>query len=385
MRRPRKQSGASLDSLLDTMTNVVGILVILLTVTQLGVQEAVKRISTTASVDPEELRRAEEERAALVALEALLRKQLAALDTKGLDSEKARKELGRLLPLLYGARHDVDVLEELQEDRKREVEAAIRKLVEEARKTLKEQEEKEKALIAKVNAADQQVAGLRAKLAETPEQGPLPAKVVNLPNPRSAPEGSQPLTILCREGRILLVDVDGLRDRAQRRTNHIVHPRLDRNPAKGIDGAILVEEFKKDNKIRDRYFELQMEIRGRLPYLVFKRRPGAGETTEFLKDSSSRYQQRIRRIDPKAFYLQYLVWPDSFETYLEARKIAAKRGLPAGWIAQGGTAEYTIPLGGKLRVGPPPPPPKPAPKPKPGEKPPPPRPKPKPVPKDTID
>ena len=44
MRRPKKTSGASLDSLLDTMTNVVGILIIMLIVTQLGVGQAVERI-----------------------------------------------------------------------------------------------------------------------------------------------------------------------------------------------------------------------------------------------------------------------------------------------------------------------------------------------------
>jgi len=384
MRRARKQSGASLDSLLDTMTNVVGILVILLTVTQLGVQDAVKRISSTVRVDPEELRRAEEELATLLKLEALLREQLAALDTKGLDSEKIKRELARLLPLLYHARHDIEVLQQSQEERKRQVELALQKLAEEARKTLQEQQEKEKALIAKVNAADQEVAGLRAKLADTPEQSPLPAKIVNLPNPRAAPEGSQPLTLLCREGRILWVDVETLRDRAQRRADFVVkRRRLDRDPAKGIDGKILAEEFN-DERIRDRYFELEMQIRGRVPYLVFKRLPEAGEATKLLVHPSSRYQQRIRRTDPRSFYLQYLVWPDSFETYLEARKIAAARGLPAGWIAQTTKGEYTIPLGGKLRVGPPPPPPKPAPKPKPGEKPKP-RPKPKPVPKDTVD
>ena len=55
MRRAKKQSGASLDSLLDTMTNVVGILVILLTVTQLGVSDAVRRIADSDSVKPEVL------------------------------------------------------------------------------------------------------------------------------------------------------------------------------------------------------------------------------------------------------------------------------------------------------------------------------------------
>ena len=51
--RPRRRrgdggnSGQSLDSLLDTMTNVVGILVIVLVVTLLGVRDAVKRIDAS--------------------------------------------------------------------------------------------------------------------------------------------------------------------------------------------------------------------------------------------------------------------------------------------------------------------------------------------------
>ena len=50
MRRRRDQSiQASLDSLLDTMTNVVGILVIILVLTILGVDEAVSRISEQLS------------------------------------------------------------------------------------------------------------------------------------------------------------------------------------------------------------------------------------------------------------------------------------------------------------------------------------------------
>ncbi len=385
MRRQKKQSGASLDSLLDTMTNVVGILVILLTVTQLGVQDAVKRISTAVTVDPEELRRAEQQHNELLKLEALLKQQLASLDDKGQDAEKSRKELGRALYLLQSAKHNINVLKEVQEDKRREIEAAIQKLLDEARQALEAQQKKEKELAAKVTTADAEVARLRAQLADTPETKPLAAKVVNLPNPRAAPENSQPVTYICREGRIMWVDAEGLQDRAQKRTQFIVaRRRLDRDPSKGVDGKLLAEEFNRD-PIRDRYFELQMTISGRYPRLVLKRLKNAGEDAELLVHPSSRYQQRVRRTDPRRFYLKYLVWPDSFEAYLEARKVASKRGLLAGWTTETTTAEYSIPLGGKLRVGPPPPPPKPKPKPKPGEKPPPP-PKPKPpLPVDTID
>ncbi|MEX0820081.1 MAG: hypothetical protein WD070_10835, partial [Pirellulaceae bacterium] len=52
-RKPKSQDddGGGLDSLLDTMTNVVGILVMVLIATQLGVKEAVSRISESEIVD----------------------------------------------------------------------------------------------------------------------------------------------------------------------------------------------------------------------------------------------------------------------------------------------------------------------------------------------
>ena len=63
-RRKKSSSGASLDSLLDTMTNVVGILVILLVVTQLGVSDAVKRISANApKISVEELEQVQQDAA----------------------------------------------------------------------------------------------------------------------------------------------------------------------------------------------------------------------------------------------------------------------------------------------------------------------------------
>ena len=51
MRPRRKKQTGSLDSLLDTMTNVVGILVILLVVTQLGMDDAVRRIGEATELE----------------------------------------------------------------------------------------------------------------------------------------------------------------------------------------------------------------------------------------------------------------------------------------------------------------------------------------------
>ncbi len=388
MRRSKKESGGSLDSLLDTMTNVVGILVILLTITQLGVSDAVKRIGTGGGVQPEVIDEAQEELNRLEKLWADLKARLDALI--GEESEDPEKRLRELNKAIEDLKANVAVLMETHEAKKREAELELLALKNEAEEKIKAQEEEANKLRAQILQNEDELASLRAKLADTPVQGPLPAKVINLPNPRPAPEAGRPLTFLCREGRIMFVDVEGIQELAQKRAASIIQRRrLARDPNAGIDGKILSEEFN-ENPISDRSrsFDVTMTIAGRVPKLVLKRREDAGETAEEVQRASSGYQRQIRRTASDEYYLQFLVWPDSFEVYLESREISAGRGLLAGWQAQTTSGEYTIDLGGDLRVGPPPPPPKPKPKPKPGEEPPaPPKPKPppRPVPIDVID
>ncbi len=389
MRRPKKSSGGSLDSLLDTMTNVVGILVILLTVTQLGVGDAVKRIGTSSTVSQEEIEKAERRLMELLKEHADLEARLEALI--GEDDGDVEERLRRLKREIENAKANVESLLANREAKKRKAELELLKLKEEAEAEIRKQEEEAEELRAKIHGNEDKLASLKAKLAEAPVQGPPPAKIINLPNPRPAPQGIEPKTFLCREGRVMFVDVDGIRELAQKRTAFIIRRRgLGRDPAAGIDGKALAEEFNEDPiNDRNRYFDVTMKIAGRVPKLVLDRREGAGEAAEELRRSGSQYERQVKRIDPDEFYLQFLVWPDSFEVYLKARAISSERGLLAGWHAQTTKAEYTIDLGGKLRVGPPPPPPKPKPRPKRDEEPPKPPPKPKrpprKVPTDVID
>jgi len=150
-----------------------------------------------------------------------------------------------------------------------------------------------------------------------------------------------------------------------------------------------VAAFERDT-IRDRDFQLEFTYRGRMPYVVFARRntanDTAGETAEQIRSSTSHFQTFVKRLDPQQYYLRFLVWPDSFAAYLTARSVAQDRGLPAGWDPQTGQGEYQVPLGGKLRCGPPPPPRPQPPQPQPPKpQPPKPQPPPRPTPSDTID
>ena len=388
MRRPKKQSGASLDSLLDTMTNVVGILVILLTVTQLGVDDAVRRIAASDSVKPEVL---EEARAQLLELQKLRVKVARRL--KALAAEEdldAELELRKLLRQIADEEANIAVLLKGQEKLETD-ELELRRLQENAQRLLEEQKKEADELLAISTRHQEELAKLKAQLARA-STGVRPTDtVINLPNPRAAPEGTTPIIIICREGRIMFVDVDILREKAQRRATYIVTRRkLGRDPAAGINAKVLTGEFNSE-PIEDRYFQVKMTVAGRIPKLVFNRVENGGDTTEQLSSASSQFQRRIKRVDIRKHYVRFLVWPDSFETYLEARKICSKRNLMAGWQAQTSSAEYTVNLDGPIRVGPPPPP-KPKPKPKPvspdDEKPKPkpkPKPRPRPAPVDVID
>ena len=159
------------------------------------------------------------------------------------------------------------------------------------------------------------------------------------------------------------------------------------NPDIGVDKEILIGEFHRGAALGDDNFELKLTASGRNPKLVFQSKKDGGETAETLRGGRSKFERRIRQIDKNRFYAQFLVWPDSFEAYIEARKLCSDRDLLAGWKAQTANAEYTEDLATDLiRFGP-----KPIPKPKPptppGQEPPKPPPPPKrpPLPESDID
>lgn len=358
------------------MTNVVGILVILLTVTQLGVGDAVERISATDQVKPEALDKAKLELAEIEKLlEELALQREAFRDDIPVD---APDQLKKLKQELIDQEADVDVLLD-----KKEAQQAINKRIRELQKQIEESEKKEQELRGKIDTGEEELASLNAQLSETPELSVVQPKVINLPDPRPAPKGATPLTYICREGRAFYVDVEPLRLRAQKIAAAMVDRyRLNGGPQAGVDGKRLTQLFN-DQKLKDRDTQLVMSVSGRTPRITFKRIEDAGETLEQIQRPTSRYQQKMMRTNKTQNYLKFLVWPDSFEVYLEARKQASLRDLPAGWQGMTIGGEYTVSMGGPILCGPPPPPP---PKPDPNKPQPPPKPKPpRPVPTDVID
>ncbi len=346
MARRRRQSEGSLDSLLDTMTNVVGILVILLTVTQLSVSEAVERVlrteadmqktaEVTAAQLTEAKKRAVELDEELTQTSDRVTEMLAAskeVDEQAAAQREAIDDLNRQIEVITQSANDTDKAQAALDAQKKELadtQAAMQRLS------------------AELKSAEQQ-------LEQTPRPAPPPPKVVKLPNPRPAPKGAQPLYFLCKGDRVIPVPLEGLQRLAQARLRAIIN-----NPnAKGeVDCDKMVALFKQTSVGNDS-LALSIYVSNFRPYLTVEARPGAGEPTETIRDGTSRFRVNIFRANPDTHYARFLVWPDSFEAYLAARNICDERGLPAGWVPFYDNQQWRTSLGLTLTCeGKPPPPP----------------------------
>ncbi len=335
MKRKRGSSGgASLDSLLDTMTNVVGILVILLTVTQLGVGEAVERIKDALpEITDEDMDRS--------------KKQVEDLDSL----LKLEKEQLQTVKELTQQKKPVNIEEQkaLAEKLKKELEKlkAIQINIEELKKQITERDKAVKSIEKTIDAKETELADIKAKLAKTPDPGPTPnAKIVNLPNPRDAPSGAKPIEYVCHGGRILRVDIPQLQALA---LAAIAKSRFVTAQEQAVDCDKLVKLFENRN-VGNRDWRIKLKPVGGVPYLVLNPRKDRGDTSERLRKPSALFRKTIQKVNPNLFYLNFRVWSDSYDTYLVARQYADQRGVLAGWSALDANSEFRVPLGGNLKL-----------------------------------
>lgn len=363
-RRRSKTSatGGNLDSMLDTLTNVVGILVIVLVAVQLSSQEAASRIAEELEkIDPQEVARLEQAAAkakeqAEEAAEALREQRQAVTDP--------RAELSRLEATLQIeqdlARQAAARAEELEKKQ-----AAERTAAEEAAKKLAAEQAQQEA---EKKSLEERLAEMRRELENLPRLTAPPAKEVRLPDPRPAPRGVKELRVLCREGRIWLVDSAALQAKAQKRADYVVRSKkLDPDNDRWIlDGRTFVEEFNKA-PVRDGGFTMSLKVvNNRWLQLVLER--GSGEKADDAIKGTGDLARALRRFRPDTHIVRFFVWPDTFEEYLKVREFTNQRGFAAGWEPVTSPDEHVISLG-KYAIGvkPPPAPPPPA-----GTKPPPP-------------
>ncbi|HEY5656798.1 MAG TPA: hypothetical protein VIY27_03325, partial [Myxococcota bacterium] len=319
IRSRRRGHVENLDSLLDTMANVTGILVVLLAVTQISVGDAMKRLRAQMAARPELTRE--------------------SLDLARAEADRLSRALAPVLP-----RQD-----ELEEQRRarREALAGLRAENAEARArfgaagesdaaTLQQRIEasrrQARSLEVEIGATRAEIAALDAALARA-EALPL-RREARLPDPRPAPAGASDVVYLVRYGRIFRARATELVTALQRGLQDATGGRwrigLD-NPL-FLDRSRVVEHFRRNDigthALRWHVLDLgpdqfvgQLEWRSR----------ETGETLADLSRPDAVYRQDLTLFHPQRTYFRYFVWDDSFDTYLEARRLANEAGFSAGW------------------------------------------------------
>lgn len=356
--RNTEDEGGGLDSLLDTMTNVVGILVMVLIATQLGVKDAVSRISESDVVDPAAIEAAEQKLVLTKDQRDDLESQLA--DLQPVDDSAIEVQLTDLRRQLEEARTKLQqenqvanqFAAKIEEDTKK-ADAAKKKI-----KDLADAKAKREALQKELRKSLEDEAQLKAMLDDTPVQEAPPAKVVTLPDPRPAPEGARPVTFLCANNKVYPIAADDWRENIRKQVEFIVKSkRLDGGPAVGVNEERFMKEFKKASRaLRDDFFEIELYAAGVYPRLKFTPKRNAGATIDEVVKPRSRFQRLLSVIDKNKYYARFIVLPDSYEVYLAARAVATKQRLLAGWDPQAEGWQYTTYLGGPTLFGPKPPP-----------------------------
>ena len=373
MARRRKKTSATsgnMDSLLDALTNVVGILVIVLVAVQLSSQDAARKIveEYEKKISPEERAKAEE-RAEQVVKDLKRVEKLIQREQKlqAGDPEKELEELKKELQKLEDLAKKEAVAAEKKRQEAEAKKAEVMEQIEGLHKLLAELEEKN-------DKAEVQRAALMTELKETRASKPPPVKEVRLPTPKPSylfvknskgePElkNLQPLYVLCRGDRVIPFPIKGLSwkdnpnlERWFERTLKSLKIVSDKdgwiipNPAlyqsyEEMADAIVKESEEKPLNLRGYDdFEISMKRAGANLNLVLTPKENAGEKINRAASKVGDFNKLLFALATDKnpyFYIRYLVEPDAFETYLELRNFTdtwtmpgniAVQGWPAGW------------------------------------------------------
>jgi len=335
MRRRKQESEGSLDSLLDTVTNVVGILVILLAVTQMGVATAIERIRTnlpdiSVLTHRKTLREFEE-----------LKKRLAEL----------QREWAKLKNITPPDRRELEALQKQIRELKKQLEREAKRLAahktafDKAQRDVDKFKKQANTLEKQLQDAEAKLASLRAKLDKTPVPTVPPPTIVHLPDPKAPPKDARCIWAMCRDGRCLLLDLDSLQETAlnaiRKGGRRLLYrpPKAKKAPPrkKGapliFDGKKLVELFKK-HRVGTRDFRLLVRAYDTRTYAHLEIVPlkGRGETLAQIRSRTSAFRRIAKRVKRGNGYFRFLVWPDGYPPYMMARTVTDAYDVPAGWL-----------------------------------------------------
>ncbi|MGE9268654.1 MAG: hypothetical protein ACQKBY_11195 [Verrucomicrobiales bacterium] len=353
MARRRKNSseeGVSLDSLMDAMTNVVAVLILVLILVQADVTQKVQEfLEGLEPATPEEVAQSQKR---LDELKKQRERQIELMEEDAPTPAAIEEEKRRLALLEKNIEDNQELLADLEE---------LKKVEEKLRQEQAAEDEKTKTVQA-------EIAKLEAQLDATPVLEAQPPAVVNIPNSRPIPANAKVYRALVLDNRVHFIDtqtpLELFDEELQDNKNDW---RLERVKRRGADLFIYDQEklaahFQNFDWKNSRQQVVKLETRPTSTAVhisITPDRENGGTPQEDLLKDSSLFHNILRRLgSDRDAVLFFQVDTGSFNTYLLARELADKAGVPAGWEIKGnGNYWLRIPDLQVNRLEEPPPPP----------------------------
>jgi hypothetical protein len=315
-------------ALMDTMTNVVGVLIIVLVMIGISLANAVKKvISDLPPATPAQVQAAQQAVDKLKSSIAFENTRIRQL----LESQVSAETLAAL---------------------KREIERLMRELdqrgvklvdLEPLRKQIAEMEAKQKATLSERQDISKQIESLKAELAAVPEAKPVIPKVVRLPQSRDIPKDAVKEVFFINKDGVVYADGDAAKAIVLREIQ--MNSRMLEKPRTGsvkpgsppVYDRSKLENYFQQKSLQTPYLSLKPSfLKLNLGWVQVSGIPGRSESIQQIVMPNSVYQTALRKIrmgsslqKPKVaiFYVE----PEGFENYLAAREICDRSMIPAGW------------------------------------------------------
>ena len=321
-RNSNSAEGVNLDSLMDALTNVVAVLILVLVLVQADVsQKVVEFLDGLKPATPEQV--------------VASTKEVGAL-------EKRKKRLDELLSKKAPSSEEVEIekrqLALLEKDRKERQDLLVE--LDELRKLAKKAESERDMEASKTEKIQDEIGNLEALLDDTPVLKVEPT-VVGIPASRPIPKNAEIYRAIVIHDRVHFIDphtpvaLFEKEFRAEKR--NFPKRRVKRQGADRYiyePGPILkhFQGFDFQNSRKQKVDIYANPVDARLKLRVAPDLKEGGVSLEELGKPNNVFVKIVDRLRVKSGgVLIFYVHPNSFNTYLQARRVTDKARVPAGW------------------------------------------------------
>ena len=325
MGRRRKSSsdeGVNLDSLMDALTNVVAVLILVLLLVQADVsQKVVQFLEGLLPATPEEVVASQDKVRELEKNKIIKENMLTQEAPKPEQVEAERRQLALL-------DENVKTNEDLLAD------------LEELKKLEKKSRQERDAEAKKTKTIQDEIARLEALLDETPVLKVEPT-IVGIPASRPVPKNAEIYHALVINDRVHFIDpytpLKLFEDEFKKQKRHFPNERIKRQGSDRYiyrSGPILkhFENVEFKNSRNQKIKLVANPVATRMQIVVSPDLKAGGTSMEDLKKKDNSFAKILYKLSGNIrSVLMFHVHPNSFNTYLQARRVTDKARVSAGW------------------------------------------------------